>query len=213
MVRRFVAEGASRGGGIVSLMPVDALDIEPRTCGRAPRVVEVDFVRELGEADLALLASGRGVKPPTLEKLRDRHHALARCLALSMKDAEASAVTGYSLSRISILKGDPTFKQLMEHYRDVKNSGMADFVDRATQVSITALDILADRLEEDPNSVTVSQALEIVKTTADRSGHAPVNRQVNLSAHVDLGSRLANARARLERMTQQALPPPEEDAA
>lgn len=169
-----------------------------RTRGRAKAPTALKRIRELGEADLALLASSReSVPPPLTTQLRERHHALARCLAQGMADGDCSAVTGYSLSRISILKHDPSFIELLAHYRKVENSLLADFTERATQVSMTALDIIADRLEADPDTIPLGQALEIVKQMADRTGHAPVQKSVNLNANVDLGNRLASARKRL----------------
>lgn len=179
-------------------MSVADLSISPRTRGRAPRSVAVDFVRELGQADLALLASERGVKAPELKRLRDRHHALARCLATGMSPAEASAVTGYDVSRISILRADPTFKELMAHYAEMKETAFADFQERAAIASIVALDLVVERMEDTPDDISTNQALEIVKTLADRTGHSPVQRVQNTNVNIDLGGRLAAARQRMQ---------------
>lgn len=174
-------------------------------------MVEAEFVRELGEADFALLASERGVKAPSIKRLRDRHHALARCLAQGMKPAEASAVTGYDVSRISILQSDPSFKELLGHYRIVENSLAADFQDRATLLTLTAMDTLQEAAEND--ELTVGQALEIAKTFADRTGHAPVQKVQQTNINLDLGSRLASARARVEQArVVQTLPAPDTSA-
>lgn len=166
-----------------------------RTRGRPPKPVEVEFVRDLSEADLALLASGRGVQAPSIKRLRDRHHALARLLAQGMSASEASAVTGYDPSRISILKKDPTFAELVDHYRKVDNALMAEFTERATLLTLTAMDVLQEAAEND--ELTVGQALEISKTFADRTGHAPVTKVQQTNINVDLGSRLAAARSRI----------------
>lgn len=172
----------------------------PRTRGRAKKPVEVEFVRELTESDLALLASERGIKPRPIAKLRDRHHALARCLASGMKDEEASAVTGYDPSRISILKADDTFKGLVAFYHSREDAALADFQTRAAVLTLTAMEEIQERLESDEDPVPMGQLLEITKTFADRTGHAPIQRQVNLNANVDLGNRLEAARRRLAQL-------------
>src|SRR5262245_47529587 len=77
--------------------------------GRAAKPVFAQVTRPLREADLALLSSERGIQPVALKRITERHHALARCLATGMSATEASIVTGYSPSRISILKDDPAF--------------------------------------------------------------------------------------------------------
>src|SRR5438105_3835863 len=76
------------------------------------------FVRELTEGDLALLAD-----PPPLAntqrplvRIRHRHHQLARLLAGGTAAVEASAITGYSQMRISLLQKDPAFCELMAYY-------------------------------------------------------------------------------------------------
>lgn len=180
-------------------MSVAELDIAvtPRLGGRAARPLSARFVSDLGESDIALLASERGTAPPTIQKLRDRHHALARCLADGFTDAEASAVTGYDPSRISILKGDPTFKELVAHYRDVKESAFADFQDRASTVANMALTRLAEAFEDESDPPSPAFALSVASTLGDRTGNAPVQRSVSVSASIDLGARLRAARTRL----------------
>lgn len=173
------------------------LDIAPRTRGRASIPLQVDYVREMRETDLALLASSRGSVPPAIKELRERHHSLARLLAQGMKDAECSAVTGYSVSRISILKHDPTFIELVAHYRQQEDSLLADFSARAGQMTLTAMDALLDKLENDPDSMPDTMKLELAKFGADRTGFGPQSKQTNVNINVDLGSRLAAARKRV----------------
>jgi hypothetical protein len=186
----------------MSRMTVSELEMAPRPklSGRSKVVTEVSFVRALGDADLALLASERGTqKPPALVNgLRERHHALARCLARGSTPADASAITGYSLSRISILEQDPSFKELMAHYAQVKDFAFADFHDRASAVALDGINIIADRLEEDPAAISTGQILEIVKSLADRTGNSPVTKSTNMNVNVDMTARLTAARARVQ---------------
>lgn len=186
-------------------MPVPELELAPRIKGRATRQLSVEFVREVEEADYALLASSRGSQPSLIKRLRDRHHALARLLAQGMKDSEVSLITGYDLSRISILKRDPTFQQLLSDYEKIEDGLMAEFQDRASLLTLTAMNNLQERLEDEENPLPAGMELEIAKTFADRTGHAPVQRNLNLNANVDLGTRLSQARERVRQRIAERL--------
>jgi hypothetical protein len=172
-----------------------------RILGRpsAPEV-ETDFVRELNEADLVLLDAPRGVQSRPIAKLRDSHHALARALSAGMKPGEASLITGYSLSRISVLQGDPSFKELLEFYRGHQDTAYANLHDRMATLSMDALEELRERLDDHPEEFTPGALLEMVKTLADRTGFAPTTKSLNMN--VDLNSfadKLQAARKRAER--------------
>ena len=186
-------------------MTVEGLNFEkPRGRGRAPKPVSAEYVRDLVPADFALLRTEQGIQPPARVKIRDRHHALARCLATGMKTSEASAITGYTPSTISILKGDPGFKQLLAEYRNAENAAMASFVERATTLTTTAINELQDRLEEAPEEFSPATLIEIGKVFADRIGYAPAAQQVQVNIHTEgLAQRLAAAK---ERMANRTLP-------
>jgi hypothetical protein len=161
---------------------------------------EADFVRELNEADLVLLDAPRGVQSKPIAKLRDSHHALARALSAGMKPGEASLITGYSLSRISVLQGDPSFKELLEFYRGHQDTAYANLHDRMATLSMDALEELRERLDDHPEEFTPGALLEMVKTLADRTGFAPTTKSLNMN--VDLNSfadKLQAARKRAER--------------
>lgn len=181
-----------------------ALSLEPR--GRRESPTEVTYAGEVGESDLALLAGSRDTKPRPIQKLRDRHHLLARCVAGGMSLTEASAITGYEPSRISVLKSDPAFKELVAGYQQTKELAFADFQDRAAAVALEALNLIHEELEDSPEEVSMGQKLEIVKTLADRTGNAPISRAVNVNANIDIGDRLnkANARVKAKREVEDA---------
>jgi len=187
---------------------LDLLPPSPRSTGRAPRALTVEYVRDLTAADIALLASERGIKSPQIIELRERHHALARCLASGLKPAEASAVTGYCISRISILKSDPTFRELVSFYTEKRDAAFSSFQERAAQVSVEALNIISERMEDDRDQVTLGQALEITKTLADRTGHAPVTKTQNFNVNVNMGDKLRAARERMENLLNVTPAPP-----
>lgn len=166
--------------------------------GNTARPVEVEYVRDLTPADIALLSQSRGSSPPAIKQIRERHHSLARCIATGMKQEEAAAVSGYCISRVSILMQDPMFKDLVSFYAGNAASQTADFQERATQVAITALDVVAERLEDSPEDISTGQALEIAKVLGDRTGHAPVMKAQSTNINVDLSARMAAASRRVK---------------
>lgn len=174
----------------------EELDIAPRTKGRAVKAVSFGTARELLAADLALLASERGIKPTAIVQLRERHHALARCLAGGMGNAEASVITGYDPSRISILKNDPSFQSLIEDYKTMSASVTADFVERTNILALTAVNRMQEALENEESPPSLAQTLEVAKYAADRTGNAPTTKTQNVNVNVNLGDRLRAARER-----------------
>lgn len=158
------------------------------------------FGRELDSADMALLASGARVErssPPALQRLRARHHALAKALAEGMRPGIAAATYGYSVSRVSILSADPAFRELVEHYRVQVDHDYRRVHDRLADLSVEAMDELEHRLEESPEKVSVTQLLKLVELTADRTGFGPKsNTDVNVT--VGFGDRLREARKRVQ---------------
>lgn len=172
------------------------LNLQTARPGRRSVAVYCAQVGEVSESDLVLLAGERGIKPRPIARLRDRHHAIARYLAQGLKEGEVAAITGYCLSRISVLKADPTFQNLVKHYQEVENSAQGEFIERATLASLTALAELQERLEEAPESFSTGDLLEVTKVTADRTGHAPVTKSVSINATIGMGDRLEQARQR-----------------
>lgn len=181
-----------------------------RTRGRATAVVTATVVRELDEADVALLAEEKGVQAPALKRLSDRHHSLARCLASGMGEGEAAIVCGYDRSRVSILKADPAFNELLAFYRADVNSKYLDMHGVLAGLSLDAAMELRQRLEDeiqaDERTMSVGQLMELVKLGADRTGYGPQTSSLNTNVNIDLAGRLEAARKRVEE--RKALPEP-----
>ncbi len=181
------------------------LDLEPvRTVGRAPKPLEGEIVRQLNSADLALLETERGVKAPSLKRLRDSHHAIAKCISQGLPGAEISAITGYSQSRISILKADPAFQELVSFYKEQAETAYAEVIsDAASKIAAVrndVLDELSDRLNDEPDKIPTETLLDALKVTADRSGHGPASKSMNVHMHLDLADRIAAGRRRVAQL-------------
>lgn len=177
------------------------LDIPFRTRGRAAKPLHFAEVRTLDACDVALLGEEKGSTTPPLKRLSEKHHALARCLASGMSEADAAIACGYVLSRVSVLKADPAFQELLEFYRDDVDKAYRDLHARLAGLSMDAADELSERLERDMQSeekeISIGHLLEITKMGADRTGHGPSSNQ-NVNVNVNLASRLEAARKRVQ---------------
>lgn len=153
-------------------LDIQASDVA-RVMGRAALPLSHSFVRELEAADLLRLEVEKGSKPPSISRISDRHHALARALANGDAPGEAAIKTGYSASRISILQNDPAFQELLAFYRESKNLAEAQVMDRVGTMTLTALAMLEDRMENSPDDMKTRELLDIATSGLDRSGHGP----------------------------------------
>lgn len=176
---------------------IDLFEVPRVGPGRQAAEVSMEFTRELSIADLKMPARAPQTAP-SIKKIKDTHHALARVLATGVKEAEASLITGYSPSRISILKADPQFQDLLEFYRGGAIEAQAEFKDRMTMVGMSALSELSDRLEEEPDKISTALLKDIVKDMADRTGHAPGKSSAGgVNVNINLRDTMAQARERV----------------
>ena len=157
-------------------------------------------MRELTAVDLTLLGLDRGVKAPTLKRLRDSHHSIARLMAQGLRNTDIAAITGYSQSRLSILKGDPAFEELVAFYTKnaeaIKDAAFAGVQEKLAAVNHEAIEELHERLLDQPEAINTDQLLDIVKATSDRTGHGPATKSTNVNVNIDLAERVALGRAR-----------------
>lgn len=170
-----------------------------RLTGRAKKDVTAMVVGDIELDDLNTLQTERGTKPPKIAKLRDRHHALARALAAGMGEGEAAILCRYSGSRVSILKNDPAFMELVAFYRKATDEKFYDMAERMAGLGSDAIDELTDRLEENSEDFTTSQLVDIATRMADRTGHG-VSTKTDVNVKVGISQRLADARERANKV-------------
>jgi hypothetical protein len=161
----------------VDINELISLNKAPPPRGRRPKEPNCVVERDLERADIDALwdlkDGGLQSSTPPLQKLRQRHHALARLLAAGTKEAEASLITGYQLSSISILRQDPAFKELLAYYQQQKEEIFIDFFERLKTLSIHTVDELLDRLDAAPEDFSIDDLQKILTLAADRTGYGP----------------------------------------
>jgi hypothetical protein len=112
-----------------------------------------------------------GVKPIPLAKVREIHHQIARLLAQGLRPVEVSAIVGFSQSRISILKSDPTFKELLAFYSNRRDEIGQDLTAKLTALTLDAMTTLHERLVDAPEEITTDELQRAVNAGLDRLGH------------------------------------------
>src|SRR5574337_1204623 len=144
------------------------------------------YVRDLGPADLEALVERKEpaaqTSIPRLQKIRASHHLLARLIADGLSNMEVAAITGTNNARLSVLKDDPAFQELVEHYIRQKGAVYLDVHQRLSILGMTAIEELQDRLE-DPTKAAAMPTPEvraIMESVLDR-GAAP---QRTIQEHV-----------------------------
>ena len=160
--------------------------IDVKTKGRKMSPLELEILGSITEQDILERTEGELVssEAPTLSRIRGIHHEIARQLASGLTPAEVSAITGYSLSRISILQGDPSFKELLSFYKNKSDEVFVDVRKRMAVLGLDAANELADRLETKPETLSNSKLIEITKASLDRAGFSPVTKTVNVGVQI-----------------------------
>jgi hypothetical protein len=155
--------------------------------GARAKHLEAEVTRDLNHSDMVILKSSPlGTQPQGIQRIRDSHHQLARTLAKGFSQVEASAMTGYSPSRISILSRDPAFKELLDFYRERHDSAEVDVIERLKTMSLDALQELHDRLLNQPEDFKNQELIDLVSRMLDRSGYGPMSKSQHTERRITL---------------------------
>lgn len=129
--------------------------------------------------------------------LRHTHHKLAQCIAGGMDESIAALVCNYTPQRVSQLKADPAFANLIDHYKTTVDAAFSDFTTAAADLSMDMLSRLREILESEPERLNPTHIMDAIKLLADRTGHAPVSKSINVNVNAGMGERLRAARERV----------------
>lgn len=155
--------------------------------GKGKAELSAFVTRDLTQADIDQ-ANERSVgvsSSAALSKLRDRHHMVAQMLARGLRPTDIANITGYSVSRISVLKADAAFAELVEMYRGQAQEVFSNTLNKMKALTDDALEVLQERLEENPESLTNTHLLKLVEAVGDRAGFAPTQKNINFNVPVD----------------------------
>ncbi len=139
--------------------------------GRRGEAIFVGETRPITADDLHEFAEQERVLPDqTLKSLRATHHTIARLLCDGVSQAEISVIVGVSQSRISILKNDPAFAELLAHYAATKARVQVDMWARLAQLGVSSIEVLEERVLDNPDLIDSQTLLKIVEAVSDRTG-------------------------------------------
>lgn len=106
-------------------------------------------------------------------KLRVRHHAIARLLAMGRKNSEIAEALGCSPTTIANLERTPAFQALLLEYMNEMDEAAVSAHARVAILRNMTTDELTERLGTTPDKFKVPELIELLKTTADRTGLGP----------------------------------------
>ncbi len=166
-------------------MPFDIRDAAVARRSARVKPWQLTLVREVIEEDMVVISSASGFAPDPrapLATIRDPHHTLARLVAAGEPNVKIAAVTGYSPGRISTLKNDPAFLELVHHYEMDLEEIKSDVTMQLRHASLTAMQILQERLENEPESFKNKELQDLAMAGFDRTGNGPKSTtEVNLN--------------------------------
>lgn len=171
-----------------------ALGLQNRGRGNVA-LIPLEVLREVTEEDVRVLQVGQdrggaGVTPdaPSLRILRYSHHQLAQELAKGTSLVDASFITGYTVNYIAKLKDDPTFSDLLAHYKLNRDMIFVDVLERMKSLGIHAMEELQSRLVDKPESFSHRELMELhalvmgkVVAPAGQGSAPPNNSPTNIS--------------------------------
>lgn len=163
----------------------------------AARKLSAVVVGLLPPETLIRLQEHRGTVGISVTKLKAKHHTLARLLAQGESQTDAAIITRYDVAHVTALMKSPAFLDLVRFYANREDKNNQALQEKMSNVSIDAIDALHSRLEDEPEAFTAGELLEIVKTTADRTGHGPSSTK-KVDVNVGFAERLQAARTRVQ---------------
>jgi DNA-binding CsgD family transcriptional regulator len=169
---------------------------------RNPNSAYIRSVRPMVKSDLeALRQPSARVR---LKRISDSHHIMARLFVSGLTLAEIAAETGYSITRVSYLRGAPAMRELIDRYRAEDHSEWRKHRD-ATYESILAAEAkswrkINDILDADDDNevpeIPLRDLMKIADSGSDRTGHHRKSTKENINIDFAAKLELAIARSR-----------------
>ena len=151
--------------------------------GRPSGKAEVLGIRPLAAEEVS---APRG-RVSVIKRFRDSHHRMARLFASGLRVSEVAALTGYSVSRVSIFHNNPAFQDLIAEKRMIEDQIARDHITAYNELILSnglkAERKLADKLDDDDESegMSVRELISISRDAADRVGLSKRSIQTNVN--------------------------------
>jgi hypothetical protein len=130
----------------------------------------MDYIGPITPQDIKLFVENPiACTTPYVQKLRHSHHAIARHIASGKRVMEIAQITNYTPHRIHGLQGDPAFIELVSYYRAQVDAAFADAQVKLAMLGGDTIEVLHERLSDDPETFTNRELIALMESTMDRS--------------------------------------------
>src|SRR5215472_12130943 len=116
---------------------------------------------------------------PIIERFRFSHHNVAMMFAMGMTIQEISRKTGFTQRRLLILLDDPTFNELIDHYRnqhlDHMHQALPDAIQMMDFVRVGVVRKMCEAIEESDETgeaISIPNLVRMHGEMADRTGYS-----------------------------------------
>lgn len=167
---------------------------------KPPRILAV---RVLSREDLGVLKERGGRAPARLKGFRDTHHRLARLVAAGLRPEEIMRQTGYSYNRLSTIKCDPAFQELVAQFRvKIDNAFVDEFAETSLSNMMRAerqIEHHLDDADETGELLPLKTLMMLTSDRADRFGYG--KKTLNTNVNIDFARNLERMAARQGKLT------------
>lgn len=155
----------------------DNLSLFERVAGEGVPEKYKDRIREAVES--------REWKFNLLQKFSPWHHSAAQMIAAGMKISTIAEKLGRTKQHLYKLRTvEPAFNELVNLYRELQTESSIDLRDQLEGLSTLAAKELLDRLMANPDKFSNKELFELLRLSADRTGHGPTSKvEGEFSAH------------------------------
>ncbi len=141
-------------------------------------IPEIFSVSEMTPEHAAMSMARKTTGSVDTKTLKDRHHRAAKLIAAGFKNADVARKTGYAVSTIKVLKGNPAFKDLVEHYSTEFSESVDELHDKMEALTVDLLEEITTRLESDTagKDISMAELKELLTSMLDRTGRGPIKK-------------------------------------
>lgn len=119
-----------------------------------------------------------------LQKVREKHHSVARMIAQGLTQRLVASISGYTESYLSILLDNPAMEELVTFYRLQSGNATEVIGEKLREVGMTALEKISQKLENE-EMLSTQDLIAISKLGLDRSGHGPSQKhEIKTESHI-----------------------------
>ena len=108
----------------------------------------------------------------SVNSIRARHHLVAKMEAAGYRHIEIMAITGYSKQHFYLLRKNPAYTELVEHYMQEVSDRLFDFTEQIQYLHNLSMDRLREVLEDNQN-LSPDFVRQVFATVSDRAGYGP----------------------------------------